>query len=82
VQERGGRGRAAGVVDERVGHPDVELQRPAGTGSEPGDPRGDPVGVIEQHTTRPIPPASATAIASSGELAPAIGASRIGSARP
>ena len=30
----------------------------------------------------PMPPASATAIASSGELAPAIGASMIGSARP
>ena len=39
-------------------------------------------GSLSSTPSAPMPPASATAIASSGELAPAIGASRIGSARP
>ena len=83
VQERGGRGRAARVVDERVGHPDVELERPARNRRGTGRPtRRSGRGHRAAHHGAPIPPASATAIASSGELAPAIGASRIGSARP
>jgi hypothetical protein len=77
-----GRRHAGGVVDGRVGHPHVELQRAARQRVELLGPARDPLRRVQHDPGRAHAPAPATAAARAGGHAPAIGAMSTGTRSP